>query len=551
MREGVVLNPSGQERENSAFRFTRTIILENSVMTRTTCKRKVLNLFSIFILIVLMACFAPGCGGGGGEDPVNTNPGGTDPDPDPVENAKPVAVAGPDQTVVVDSDVDLDGRQSSDADGDSLTYKWSLEKPTGSSVTLSDDSAAQFTFTPDAAGDYVIQLVVYDGTENSDPDSVTVTVDGPAIIGDADPSILENLLYTVYSGIGYNRLSFIFDDDEFLYRLMFNDLNLIAADLTYQTIMNDEDMVTNLLEFIFGQGDSTIDFNTSFEGGTSSVSIQRGETVNLPGGGLGSSVRNFSASLSIDITTDGYLPTTIDIGDARLYGETGKFDLQGTVEGYISLTPIRFFLRSVNFTAGDTLSITYGQGVDAVEVTYDEWTIEYELKYGNQDPNYETDYDASLINIVIVPVMYGIDPWPEGVEPESYDNREYSLNGGFSVAGQAYEFFDVRYKQTADGIGNAGININGRISVPDLDGFVEVKESIGSDYASFRNKSGIWYSGAINLSGLDANYDVKFSYNGDDPFSSPIIPVAEFSKDDSAIFSVVDWQDVLDPYDLP
>jgi hypothetical protein len=96
------------------------------------------------------------------------------------KNNAPVAVAGPDQNVLVGATVELDGSASVDTDGDLLTYSWSItSKPAGSTAQLSytdgvaDDPAP--TFVADVAGVYVIGLVVGDGTTNSTPASVTVT----------------------------------------------------------------------------------------------------------------------------------------------------------------------------------------------------------------------------------------------------------------------------------------------------------------------------------------------------------------------------------------
>ncbi len=93
-----------------------------------------------------------------------------------VLNVAPVAKAGSPQNVVTGSAVILDGRDSSDANGDSLGYLWSLTSlPTGSSAALSSASTAKPTFTADKDGTYVIQLIVSDGRLNSAPDTVTIT----------------------------------------------------------------------------------------------------------------------------------------------------------------------------------------------------------------------------------------------------------------------------------------------------------------------------------------------------------------------------------------
>jgi CubicO group peptidase (beta-lactamase class C family) len=95
-------------------------------------------------------------------------------------NAPPVANAGADQDAITGLSVALDGTASSDADGDPLTYSWTLiSMPSGSSVTLDDASTMSPTFTPDFDGSYVFELVVNDGMTNSAPASVTIYTTTP------------------------------------------------------------------------------------------------------------------------------------------------------------------------------------------------------------------------------------------------------------------------------------------------------------------------------------------------------------------------------------
>ena len=90
-------------------------------------------------------------------------------------NSAPVAYAGPDQTVAVGAMVFLDGSGSADVDHDPLTFAWSFSsKPGGSIATLSDPTTANTTFTADAAGAYIVQLIVSDGALSSAPDTVTI-----------------------------------------------------------------------------------------------------------------------------------------------------------------------------------------------------------------------------------------------------------------------------------------------------------------------------------------------------------------------------------------
>jgi len=121
---------------------------------------KTLNFY--IVLLVLSVIAVSGCSSGG--DEVSTG------------NVAPIAIAGADKNVVTGVVVVLDGSGSSDADGDVLTYAWTLQsKPARSSATLFSATLVDASFTPDVDGDYVISLVVNDGSVNSSADSVTFT----------------------------------------------------------------------------------------------------------------------------------------------------------------------------------------------------------------------------------------------------------------------------------------------------------------------------------------------------------------------------------------
>ena len=102
------------------------------------------------------------------------------------ENSAPVANAGADQAVQVNDPVQLDGSGSSDVDGDSLKFKWSLvTQPVGSTATLSDVHAIKPAFTVDFAGTYTVQLIVNDGTQDSATDTVTISTENSVPVADA------------------------------------------------------------------------------------------------------------------------------------------------------------------------------------------------------------------------------------------------------------------------------------------------------------------------------------------------------------------------------
>ena len=105
-------------------------------------------------------------------------------------NTQPVANAGPTQAVNVGSLVPLNGGNSTDADGNPLTYAWTLNSvPAQSTATLSNTTIVNPTFTADRPGTYVAQLIVNDGFVNSNASTVTITTNAvPAPTANAGPA---------------------------------------------------------------------------------------------------------------------------------------------------------------------------------------------------------------------------------------------------------------------------------------------------------------------------------------------------------------------------
>ena len=96
-------------------------------------------------------------------------------------NAVPVANAGADQTVTAGNTVTLDGSNSLEPDGSSLTYSWTLtQKPSGSAAALANSTSANPSFTPDLGGSYIASLVVNDGAINSPADTVLIVAQSSA-----------------------------------------------------------------------------------------------------------------------------------------------------------------------------------------------------------------------------------------------------------------------------------------------------------------------------------------------------------------------------------
>lgn len=91
-------------------------------------------------------------------------------------NSAPIAEAGPDQAItLIGTTVHLDGNQSYDPDGDSITYEWTFASmPPGSNATLTNANTATPTFLADVYGTYLVRLIVRDPwTQSGDTMSVS------------------------------------------------------------------------------------------------------------------------------------------------------------------------------------------------------------------------------------------------------------------------------------------------------------------------------------------------------------------------------------------
>ena len=90
-------------------------------------------------------------------------------------NATPIANAGVDQIVPEQALVQLEGRGSTDADGDTLVYKWTFVSFASPSQPTLYGSASNPSFYANYPGSYVLGLVVNDGSVDSLQDNVIVT----------------------------------------------------------------------------------------------------------------------------------------------------------------------------------------------------------------------------------------------------------------------------------------------------------------------------------------------------------------------------------------
>lgn len=108
----------------------------------------------------------------------------------PGVNVAPVASAGRDRIAAIGSPLALDASGSTDANGDLLSYTWSVvSKPAASAISIGGLAGPLATVTPDVAGLYVFQLTVSDG-KRLGFDTVVVSTEAGVPVASAGPDKL-------------------------------------------------------------------------------------------------------------------------------------------------------------------------------------------------------------------------------------------------------------------------------------------------------------------------------------------------------------------------
>jgi len=108
----------------------------------------------------------------------------------PLAQISPLLISAP----AVGQTLQFDGSQSSDPDGQSLRFSWTLSVvPSGSLVTFANASTSSPSIVPDRPGRYVVALVVNDGALDSAAASLSIDVSMPNQAPVAQVALFERM----------------------------------------------------------------------------------------------------------------------------------------------------------------------------------------------------------------------------------------------------------------------------------------------------------------------------------------------------------------------
>ena len=158
--------------------------------------------------LALVMALVSGCGGSGGNGGASDNLG---PNTAPAANLilSGLIQAGgsaADVSASTGSELILSGSTSTDVEGDTLTYKWTVTtKPAASKLALGNASTVTQAVTPDVAGVYVVTLRVTDSKNAFSEKTVTITVrDNVAPVTNIAVNATYNAVTTTMATQGLN-----------------------------------------------------------------------------------------------------------------------------------------------------------------------------------------------------------------------------------------------------------------------------------------------------------------------------------------------------------
>ncbi|NOQ69227.1 MAG: hypothetical protein GQ573_03850, partial [Gammaproteobacteria bacterium] len=189
----------------------------------------------------------------------------------------PVANAGLDQSAIINAIIQLDASSSFALDAQPLSYSWSLiSAPDNSSSSLSDVLATNPTIQIDQAGDYVVQLIVNDGSQSSFSDQMIISTSNIRPVARTG----ENMTVPINTLTQLNAAN-SFDADGDL--LSYQWFMIHQPEISTTSLINVSDITTNFVADVSGQYVVQLVVNDGrLDSYADTILITAGEQTNQP-----------------------------------------------------------------------------------------------------------------------------------------------------------------------------------------------------------------------------------------------------------------------------
>lgn len=338
-----------------------------------------------------------------------------------------------------------------------------------------------------------------------------------------DQETAKAVLYAAFSGIAYEQ------ESNLIYCVMLGDtigLSEKVANYVIDSIgrMEIGDLISLGLRLI-ARLPVNLDIIHPSSGTVFSFTIDPGPASADRTSKDGRKYISSTAKISIDFNSTGYPVGGYIANDRTYYGNGGTYDIVADLEGYfyldIASLDIDILFTKVNVDLKNSLTISYSEPSEH-DISIDQWNVYFDIKYGEDDLNYDTD---PPLNVEIVPKVIPIPDY-------GIDNRDYMVSGSFTVDGEkTYTYDDVRYVQNQIDT-DLFINIKGLLGVSGLDGVVLIET-----LEDITLVDSIWTSGALPFTGVSTADAATFIGDGSVEFSG-----------DLGDWTVENWQEDLNPF---
>lgn len=148
------------------------------------------------------------------------------------DNLPPIADAGNNMKVIVNSKVTLDGSNSSDPNGDDINFIWNIwEKPKNSSIKMDNIQQKIVSFIPDVTGYFIFKLTVTDKYEETSEDFISVYVISETE-NDDKTKVNNSILLSSYYDLENNKINIGIQNNQQ------NHLNIYISDIFGRVVGN-------------------------------------------------------------------------------------------------------------------------------------------------------------------------------------------------------------------------------------------------------------------------------------------------------------------------